>query len=57
MNVYLSCHRAFLGRNSFEATYAMNPEASTPARENAEVLVDMVGASVMVVSRCDDGAE
>jgi len=48
-----------LGRNSFEATYAMNPKTSTPERENAEVLVNMVGASAMVVSRCDDddGAE
>jgi len=56
MNVYLSCHLAFLGRNALEPTYAMNPTARTPARENAEVLVNMVGASAMV-SSCDDGTE
>jgi hypothetical protein len=48
MNVYLSCHLAFLGRKPLEPTYAITPRASTPARENAEVLVNMVGVSAMV---------
>ena len=59
MNVYLSCHFAFLGSKTLEPTYAITPRASTPARENADVLVNMVGVSAMVWGEgkleCDGG--
>jgi len=48
MNVYLSCHLAFLGRKTLEPKYAIPLRASTPARENAEVLVNMGAVSAMV---------
>ena len=47
INVYLSCHFAFFGKNIFEHTLAMSPTATTPPREYAEVFVNMVGVSAI----------
>lgn len=46
MKVNLSVLEADLGKSTLAATYATIPIPKTPSRENADVLVNIVGASV-----------
>ena len=45
MNVTLSCHLAFVGKNAFAAVDAVKPINATPANEYAEVAVKNSGCA------------
>jgi hypothetical protein len=47
----LSCHLVLFGKSALEARYATVPRRTTPARENAEVLVKTAEKSDILAER------